>query len=208
MFVHDRMSKVVQALDKNTTAEKALDTLRQKELEGLPVTENGDLVGIITRHDILVALSREPSSDFLQENLVSDIMSSSVLTIEPDEPIEEAAYLMAKENFSLLPVVREGRLVGVISEHDIYDTFIEMLGLEEPGSRITMLVPDRIGVIAEITELIKKHDVSIASLATFEAEHGQMGNVVVRLKTIEPREIVEDLREAGFRIQHVSQVWY
>ncbi len=208
MFVRNCMTASPVTLKPDTSAAEALRIMREKDYEGLPVVKGSDIVGVVTQFDILVALSNNCSSDFLDNTAVAELMTRAVETIGEDDIIEEAAYIMKEGEYSILPVVDEdGDFVGLIFESDVYEVFVEMLGLQEPGTRITLLVDDRVGVLADVAAVIKKNGISIASLATFSAEHGQMANVVVRLKTIDAHDVVNSLREAGFRVMHVSQVW-
>jgi len=186
VFVKDSMTANVKTLSPSTTAADAL----------------------ATQFDILVALSHEFSLDYLQNTSVEQLMTRDVETINENDIIEEAAYIMYEGDYSLLPVVGDdGEFIGIISERNVYDMFVELLGLREPGTRITLLVEDRVGMLADIAAVIKRNGISIASLATRISEQGQMADVVVRLKTIGAHGVVQDLRESGFRVMHVSQVW-
>jgi acetoin utilization protein AcuB len=208
MFVHKNMTPGITTLEPDTSAADALEMLRKGDYEGLPVVENRELLGVITQHDILVALSNNPHETYLADTPVRELMTENVQTIGEDDIVEEAAYIMREHDYSLLPVVNnEGEYVGVISQSDVYEVFIEMLGLRKPGTRITLFVEDKVGVLADIAAVIKQNGISIASVATQSAEQGQMARVVVRLKTIDAHQVVEGLRAAGYRVEHVSQVW-
>jgi len=208
VFVKDSMTANVKTLSPSTTAADALAIMREGDYEGLPVVKNRTILGIITQFDILVALSHEFSLDYLQNTSVEQLMTRDVETINENDIIEEAAYIMYEGDYSLLPVVGDdGEFIGIISERNVYDMFVELLGLREPGTRITLLVEDRVGMLADIAAVIKRNGISIASLATRISEQGQMADVVVRLKTIGAHGVVQDLRESGFRVMHVSQVW-
>ncbi|MHB0884543.1 MAG: CBS domain-containing protein [Bacillota bacterium] len=206
MFVRDEMTVHSVSVKPTDTLRKALDVMQNNSFEGLPVQDEEHVVGVITMWDLLMrAVGKEPS--YIDTAKVSEVMSAKVFTVNRDEIIEEAAYIMHKYDLDILPVVDEQEhVVGVISESDLFRVFVKMLGLKERGTRVSVVVEDRIGQIAEITRVIKENGISLASVATTEPRHHFM-NVVLRLRTTEVRKVVDDLRQAGFKVVHVSQVW-
>jgi len=209
LFVKDAMTPNPLTVQPTNSVRTVLKVMRDTGFEALPVTEDGQLVGIVTAWDLLMALAGdEGSPEAARETKVGDIMARDVVSVNPGDIIEEAACLMRRHDVSALPVLDESqRLVGIVTESDIYGVLVDMLGLREPGTRITLRVPDRVGILADITQIIKQCGVSIASLATFEPREQGRGNVVVRVKTREGRQIVDKLMEAGHRVTHVSLVW-
>lgn len=183
-------------------------TMREKGFEGLPVAANGKVVGVITLWDILVRLAEtDRTEEYLRKTTVADVMTKQPITIHEDDIIEEAALLMLKNDINLLPVVDDHEnAIGVITQSDFFRIFIDVLGLERRGTRLSLTLSDRVGELARLTEIVKEHGVSIISLVTFEPGR-QHGDVVLRLDTSEPKPIVDDLMEAGIRVVHVSQVW-
>ena len=206
VFVRDEMTAHAVSVKPTDRLRTALDLMQANNFEGLPVLEGGVVVGVITMWDLLMrAVGKEPS--FIDETAVGEVMSTKVITVNRDEIIEEAAYLMYKHDLDILPVVDEAeQVVGVISENDLFRVFVKMLGLKERGTRISVMVEDRVGQISEITRIVKDNGISIASIATTEPRHHFM-NVVLRLRTTEAKKIVDDIRRAGFQVLHVSQVW-
>ncbi len=206
MFVRDEMTAHSVSVKPNDPLRKALDLMQADNFEGLPVQEAEHVVGVITMWDLLMrSVGKEPT--YIDQTKVGEVMSTKVFTVNRDEIIEEAAYLMHKHDLDILPVVDEQeRAVGVITESDLFRVFVKMLGLKERGSRVTLVIEDRVGQIAEITRIVKDNGVSIASIATMEPRHHFM-NVVLRLRTTEAKKVVDDLRKAGFKVLHVSQVW-
>jgi CBS domain-containing protein len=103
----------------NTVAEAA-QIMKSEDVGSLPIAESGKLAGVITDRDIairIVAEGRDP------ETTVGDIASKDVVTIDPEQSIEDAARLMAEHQVRRLPVVEEdGRLVGILAQADIAQT--------------------------------------------------------------------------------------
>ncbi|HCJ11234.1 MAG TPA: acetoin dehydrogenase [Clostridiales bacterium] len=208
MFVRSRMSRDYVCVSPEDSLAKVYAIVKEKSFEGLPVVADGKVVGVVTTWDILSRLAEtDRTEEYLRETKVAEVMTDQPLTIREDEIIEEAARIMYQKEIDLLPVVDENdRVVGVITEPDFFKVFVEMLGLERPGTRISLVVPERVGQLAKVTEIVKRHGVNIISLVTFEPGR-PFGDVVLRVDTVESKPIVDDLVEAGFRVLHVSQVW-
>jgi acetoin utilization protein AcuB len=202
------MSKECVCVSPNERLTKVYAMLKEKGFEGLPVTDNGKVIGVITLWDITTRLAEtDRTEEYLQETVVAEVMTKQPITIHEGEIIEEAALLMDKYDINLLPVVNDDNTVlGVITQSDFFKIFVEMLGLKRPGTRISLMVSDRVGALARVTEIVKKKGVSIISMVTFEPGQAS-GDVVMRIASIDPKPVVDALVEAGFRVTHVSQVW-
>ncbi|MEN3202681.1 MAG: CBS and ACT domain-containing protein [Atribacterota bacterium] len=211
MLVRDRMTKEVITIPSSTTILEAQKTMRESRVRRLPVVDGGKLVGIVTYNDLLEAspskvttLSRFELTYLLSKMTVAEIMTRNVVTVPPDVPIEEAALVMQKHQIGGLPVVEEGKIVGIITESDIFEVFVETLGVWEGGTRITLELPQRPGALHEVTGIIKEHGLNILSLATFYEEgKPEYRYVVLRLNTLHPERVVTRLKEKGISVCHV-----
>lgn len=210
MFVRAHMTEKVVTVTPEATLKEVLAILKEQGFEGLPVvTQEGRLAGMVTVWDIHQALHTAilNGASLSGDSRVEEIMSTKLVTVFPEEIIEEAAYLMETNDLWMLPVVTpEEQLVGVITESDIHDVFVEMLGLRRPGTRMTIRVEDRPGILAELAGIVRNHNVSIISVATFQPDQNYR-NIVLRVNTRDARRLVENMRAKGFKIMHVSQVW-
>ncbi|MEW6031447.1 MAG: CBS domain-containing protein [Bacillota bacterium] len=208
MFVRSRMSKDCVCVSPRESLKAAYGVLKERAFEGLPVTDNGRVVGIVTLWDILTRLAEtDETESYLEKTRVAEVMTRQPITIREEEIIEEAALLMDRYDINLLPVVNSrDEVVGVITQSDFFKVFVEMLGLESPGTRISLIVEDRVGQLARVTDIIRRKGVSIISMVTFDPGRAS-GDVVIRVDTIDSKPVVDALVEAGFRVTHVSQVW-
>jgi len=133
-----------------------------KNIRHLPIViDKTNLVGLVTRTSLRSALpsdvsrfSRFEVSYTLSKIKVHSVMVKDVVTIEPDTPIESAAHVMATKKIGTLPVVKEDKLVGIISDSDLFSTMTSLLGANNPGIRVTVQQPDQSGVIARLTRVI------------------------------------------------------
>lgn len=207
VFVKDAMTFAPVTIGPGDSVSRALELMREKSYEALPVVENGDVKGMITAWDLL-RVAFPPGDAAQADQPVSQVMSTQVWSVPADEIIEEAAFIMTEHDVWALPVVNEdNHLVGVITQTDLFRVMVDMMGLHTKGTRITLRVADRQGLLADLTQIVKQSGISIASLATYMPEQRHVGNVVLRVKTTEPAELVKRLRAAGFWVTHVSQVW-
>ena len=152
MLVKDRMASPAVTVAADAAFQEALKLMRDRKFRRLPVVDaSGKLVGILSERDLLHA-SPSPATSLsvwevnylLWKLKVGDIMTHNVFTINQDAPLEEAAAMMVSYQIGGMPVVDDkGRVVGVITETDIFKAFVEMLGGQEKGLRLTLMVPIR-----------------------------------------------------------------
>jgi acetoin utilization protein AcuB len=99
-------------------------------------------------------------------------------------------------------VVDEGMaLLGLVTETDILATFVEMFGLRDKGTRLTVALEDEPGKLFGVLEVIKKHNVNVASIYSPALTVEGKRMVVIRLKTQETEEIVKELEKIGYQVE-------
>ncbi|MCK7495241.1 MAG: CBS domain-containing protein [Comamonadaceae bacterium] len=125
MLVRNRMSRPAVTVRQDAEFQKALALMQEKKLRRLPVVDDdGRLVGIVVERDLLVAAMR-----YLQSRVeIGDIMTRNVVTVSPDADLVDVARTMLERKIGGLPVVEDGRLVGIVTESDIFRRFVEMHG--------------------------------------------------------------------------------
>jgi acetoin utilization protein AcuB len=178
MLVRERMSKNPYTIQADTPVEEALKRMRENRIRHFPVLDkDSQLVGIVTEQDLLYA-SPSPATSLsiyeiqylLSKLTVGEVMTKDVATVTEDMPVEDAARIMADRKIGSLPVVRGGQLVGIITETDLFKLFLELLGARERGVRVTMLIPEKKGALAEITAQVAQLGGNIVALGTFLGE--------------------------------------
>lgn len=207
MLVRDRMTPdPVTITTKNTVAD-AFVLLRENKIRRLPVVDRGKLVGIMTDRD-LREVSPSPATslsifeiNYLLSKMTIDkaIKKQKLITVGPDAYLEEAALLMRQHNIGALPVVEKDKLVGIITESGIFDAFIEIMGLDEAGTRLNLQVEDKPGTLARIMETIFNNGGDVSHLAVFRG-----GLLVVHLRNKEAGRIVEGLVKQGLTVKSVA----
>jgi acetoin utilization protein AcuB len=208
MLVLERMTRRPVIVAPDVTVPEALQLMRERQVRRLPVLDaDRKLVGIVSDSDLLYA-SPPPSAPMsfhemsyqLSKTTVADVMVKDVITISEFTPIEEAACLMADRKIGGLPVVRDGRLVGIITETDLFKIFLELLGAREAGVRVTMLIPEQKGMLADITHEISGLGGNIVAMCTFRGEHPTNKTLVVKVTDVDKEKLSKVLTAIGMEI--------
>lgn len=211
MLVKERMSHPVITIHPETTMQDALDLMRKERIRRLPVVNRrGQLVGIITETGILKASPSEATSlsvwevrELLRKVKVEEIMTHDVITITDSTPLEEAARIMADSKISGLPVLQDNKLVGLITETDLFKTFLEMFGARSAGVRMTVLVPKAPGELAKLTKAIFELGGDIIALGTFEGENSENGKITVKVTGVKRDDLVAAITPCVIKVVDV-----
>jgi len=117
LMVRDVMTKAVKTVRIDSTIREVVQKMNKFDIGSIVVVDDRRPVGIITERDIL----RRIVEQYIDPSIVkvNEIMSQPLMTVDPDASIEESARLMAKKQIKKLPVVENGRLVGIITSMDI-----------------------------------------------------------------------------------------
>ncbi|MGQ9502374.1 MAG: CBS domain-containing protein [Anaerolineae bacterium] len=163
MFVGDYMTRHPLVVMPDTSIVEVQSIMSENNVRHIPVVEKGKrLVGLITRQNLrispieLSSLNVWEITRLLSGLKVKDVMvrGKDVITATPDMPIEEAARVLVTHRIGCLPILEEGIVVGIITESDLLTQLTNLLGLQVPGWRATVRVPDRAGEFAKITAAI------------------------------------------------------
>ena len=211
MLVKDRMTPNPKTITPDTSLPDAFRIIREKKVRHLPVVDKGGkLVGIVAQTDLLHASPSAATTlsvfeiNYLLANLhVQEVMSSPPITVSEDAPLEEAARVMVEHKIGCLPVMRDGELVGVITETDIFETFVEILGGEAASLRVTLRVPDARGELARLTRVIAKQGGNICSVALFRGEDPEQVYITVRLEGVDEDVLIPALETEAEEVVHV-----
>ena len=187
MFVINRMTKNPMTVTADTKVDEVAHLMKKHNFRRLPVVDDGKLVGFLSDSDLMrvapspaTTLSRYEINSLLAKICVRDIMKKDVVSVNVGATIEEAALIMYKNKIGGMPVVSNmGAVVGVITETDIFKTFVDVMGLADGKTRITLEVTDKIGVVKDIAEIFGQAGVSIDSLITCKKEDNKY-EIVIR----------------------------
>lgn len=207
MYVRSRMTANPFTLAPESTVAEAFELMRNKKIRRVPVVKNGKLVGIISERQLL-EVSPSPATSLsvfeinylLSKTKIESIMTKKVITVSPDNLLEEAALKMRENHIGGLPVVDDGKVVGIITETDIFDSFLEILGRKDVNSsRIAIEIDeDKPGILAQVAGIIAGYGINITHLVIFRNE------LIVRVNTLNVQDTLKALESNGYKIISVT----
>jgi acetoin utilization protein AcuB len=189
MLVETRMSHPVVTVPSDMPIHDALQLMRRESIRRLPVVNpQGKMIGIVSDRDLLHAEPSDVTSlsvwelNYLLARItVDEVMTSEVITVDEDTPIEDAARIMADHKIGGLPVMRGEELVGIITETDLFKIFLELLGAREPGVRITALLRNTPGELTKLTAAIADIKGNIVAMGQFLGESSENRSVTLKV---------------------------
>lgn len=211
MLVKDRMTSDPVTITPDVPFPEAFRIIRERNIRHLPVVDGkGKLIGVIAQTDLLHASPSSASSlsiyemNYLLANLsIRELMSSPPVTVPEDAPLEEAARVMVEKKIGCLPAMRDGDLVGMITETDIFEAFVEVLGGMEASLRVTLRVRDVQGELARLAGIITRLGGNICSVARFKAEEPEHCYITFRLEGVEEDALIPTFRDEGEEVVHI-----
>lgn len=207
MDVKSYMTPNVVTVTEETKILEALDIMKDNDFHRLPVVRNGRMVGLVTQEIIqenspstATSLSIHEMNYLLTKTKVGDIMQKKVHTIQADDLLEEAATRMRDQEVGVLPVVEDqDKIVGIITDKDIFSAFIDVMGYDNKGSRIVIDIPeDHPGILEDITNLLAEAEVSIDQIAVYRKDH--FTQVVIQMDSPDVNAIKEILTTSGYTV--------
>jgi acetoin utilization protein AcuB len=191
-----------------TSLKAALELLKSNPFRHLPVVDqDGKLTGIVTERSLLqssptsaTTLSVFEVDYILSHTQVGQVMHSSVITVGPELPIEEAARIMIDHRIGCLPVIEQDTLIGIISDTDIFRAFVEGLGGGYPSLRITVIVPEEVGSLAKVTSCMASIGANIYSLGIFWDEKRHNRVITLRIEGADKEATIQALENADIQI--------
>ena len=209
MLVQERMSRHPVTVYPDMPIAEALNLMREQNVRRFPVLDRKTkkLIGIVTEKQLLyaspspaTALSMHEINYLLSKLTVSRVMATDLITVSEDTPIEEAARLMVDNRIGGLPVMRGETLVGIITETDLFKTFLELFAAREGGVRLTILVPERRGELLAIAQAIVGLDGNIISLGTFRGEDMSNRLLTIKVEGVPEQDLVAKMKEIGAEV--------
>lgn len=205
MFVRDLMTPdpITVRPESDPLAAKAL--LKAGGFRHLPVLDQeGQLVGILDRTDLELFLSKAGSPGVTRrQHRVDQVMVRDVVSVSPDCPLEEAASLMVKHKIGSLPVVASGKLVGIVTETDIFSWFATVLGGGTDSLRLTVQVDDIPGQLAEVAGRIARLGGNITSVVAYAASRPGRMNFTLRVTGVDRQSLLGAVSSlSGLEVLH------
>ncbi len=207
MYVARIMTREVLQVTENTRVPQLAALMRDRRIRHLPVARDGRLVGMVTHHDLervspspVTTLSVGEANYLIGKLTAAHVMHAPVVTCAPDTLVEEAARLLRQQKIGCLPVVEDGRLVGILTHEDVLDFFLDITGcLMEDTTRIAVHLPDTIGQLGRLLTAINEAGGYIATVVSpLHPDQTGLRIAVVRYRAPNPRALNQHLRDLGY----------
>jgi len=206
MILEEIMKTNVITLTSEDSIDKAYKLMLHHKVRHLPIiNENKHLTGIVSDRDIRDALPSILSDSKEQRNVLEKplktIMKTDLITGHPLDFVEEIGAIFYEHHISCLPIVKEQKLVGIITETDLLHTLVELTGAHQPGSQIEVKAPNRPGVLSEVISVFRSSKTNILSILIYTDKKDEKFKIIVfRVQTINPNRLIEDLKQAGYHV--------
>lgn len=205
MRVKNRMTRKPITAHLKTTFNEAMRLMEKNDIGHLPILNKKDeLVGIVSHSDMLEAepsrvstLSVYEIASLLEKVTMDQIMSHPVKAVDDSCSISEAAHFMLEEDIGCLPVINENQLVGIITDTDIFKTFVEVTGGGEAGTRIEAKLPNEMGQLAAFTNAVTEAGSWIVSLALTYDESGDYFYIDMKERSADEDAIRAEIEKLG-----------
>jgi len=203
MFVSTRMSHPVISIDPEMPVHEALAMFKKEHISRAPVIKDGKLVGIVSESNLLNAspslattLSIWEVNYLVSKVTVKQVMTKKVKTIDVDTPIEEAARIMADAKIGGMPVTRAGKVVGMITETDLFKIFLELMGAREKGVRVSAVAEDKPGQLLKLSKAVTDAGGNFISFGVFAGPDVSTKMITFKVAGIRKGDIKKILEKA------------
>lgn len=210
MLVGERMTHPVVFVSPSMSIQDALQLMRRENIRRTPVVEGGKLVGIVSDKDLLNASPSDATSlsvwelnYLLSKITVHEVMTGAVITVTEDTPIEEAARIMSDNKIGGLPVVRDGSVVGIITETDLFRLLLELTGAREFGVRATFLLEDKPGELAKVIDAVAENGGNVIAIGTFSGDDQATREILMKISGVDDATITEIIEEYAIKVKDI-----
>jgi acetoin utilization protein AcuB len=196
MKIIDLMIKDPITISESTTVSEAIACMKTNSIRHLPVVADDQrLLGFVTMADLKQGLIPSMVSDLT----LKDLMIKNPITVAADRDIEIAAQLVYKNKIGGLPVVEDGKLIGIITVTDLLGAFINMMGMLSASSRVDVALEDKPGELKKAIQSINDAGGDIINIAMTSQKPGQRV-YYFRLTACDTSGIQSALETAGFQV--------
>ncbi|MBW2259828.1 MAG: CBS domain-containing protein [Deltaproteobacteria bacterium] len=203
------MHKDLVTIAPDTSLVKARDIIAEKGIEHLLVVDKeGNLIGVVSDRDLkqtwaspATTLSAHELNYLLKQLDVETMMVTKIISVTPGTTIERAGLIMQENRIGALPVMDKKKLVGIVTTTDVTGVLLDALGIDGDSARFVVLIKDRVGMVAEVSRILKEAEINIRSFVTWpEKEHPGVYHFVIRVGAADGEKAISALTKAGFKV--------
>jgi len=209
MFVKLWMQKDVIAISLDQTLAEAEELMLRHGIRRLLVMrEETTLAGIISKEDICKGIpssSDENTRKIAAESKVEAYMTQSPITADPMDPLEDVALTMRRNKIGGVPVVEDGRVVGIITESDIFRALAEILGAGRNGARVELKIDQGSKDLLQVVKLCKQFDIRVTAMSLYQDFSPEHQLLTIRFDGDELNELIDALWQSGCQVNRVMR---
>ncbi len=195
MLVGSRMKKNPVTVTPDQFLSQAKEKMESGGFRRVPVVSDDKLVGILTDRDLRQHIG------YWDKTKIDGIMTEKPITVTPGTTLEDAAQLMLKHKIGGLPVMADGRLLGIITTSDILQAFLDMMGASQTSStRIDFVLEGEEHGLVEASRIVAREGGKILGIGTYREKVGENPVCYLRLLAGNAGKIANALRTGGFDI--------
>jgi acetoin utilization protein AcuB len=191
---------------------EAAKLMKEHGIRRLPVVKEHDkVVGLVTHRNILEASPSAATSlsihelNYLVSRLeVREIMHSDPITVSPEDSVMEVVSMGHQKGIGAFPVVDRGRLVGIVSETEIFRAVMHLFGDKDTDSFVVLVnvrLKERVGAMSRIASVVEGQNVPVLGMFSLPHRRTQGNRLYMRLHTSDPSKVVQALTEAGYKVE-------
>ena len=194
----------------DTLIVEAKKTMREHNIRRLPVVDKKKLVGIVTYHQIIEAAPSAATSLSIHELnylilklTVKDVMKKNPVTVSPEDLVIDVILEGHKRGIGSFPVLENGKLVGIVTETEIFLAMVQIFGTRAESEIICLenVEPeDSVGVFRRIAEVVENHKVPIMAMFALPRRTTPGHRLYIRVKTKKTKAIEAEFRQMGYEI--------
>ena len=201
MIVGNRMTKEPINIGPDDLLIRASHKMQAGGFRRLPVVSDGKLVGIVTERDL------RQHRGYLEHTKINGVMTENPVTVVPATTLEEAAQILLERQIGGLPVVADGRLIGIITTSDILKAFLDVMGASQGGStRIDFILEGEEHGFVEATRIVAREGGEVLGVGTYREKLGEDPVCYLRLISGTPEKIARALRASGFNVLGIHPI--
>jgi acetoin utilization protein AcuB len=204
LLMRDWMAREVLTLGPEASAFDALRLCRERRIRHIPVVKDNRLVGIVSDRDIRDAsppFGDPERVDVLKKTRLEDMMTRKAIMAAPDDTIVHGAQEMYERKIESLPVVSEGKLLGIVTSSDVMRALTALTGVGEPGHSRIAVQAHKPGDLAEVTGIIQNQEVDIFSVLSSPGKVSSPERTLIfQVATRDPTNVIRSLEEAGYDV--------
>lgn len=201
MKVARRMVSKVITTTPSATVDDALHLLQQNNFRHLPVVDRGTFVGFVSESDLRQVVVLPGGKDVR----IEDVMKKDPITIGPEENLEEAARRIYEHRVGGLPVLEDGKLVGIVTAGDILAAFIELMDVLQASSRIDIVLDEDPEAVEGVSRIIREKGGDIISVGMSDDQEAEKKCYFFRLNKCDVDPIADALLQKGYDVVSVIQ---